>query len=196
MFVDSYVVVHIFVCEVVALSVLVREIMDLFFHTLEDNYPEYENGPYFRESYFPECPIVTPAAPPRNEKKIQYLTNKDRKSNDLTNKKICTTTYESTNMYVLASSGKHSKSYRPSRSSPSRKEHGLYLTPHKFDRVFCYKKQIDLDSSFILRYRAPILVRWLMRKLPEPETWTLKNFLFWTPWPISHARYIEQSHSP
>ena len=40
MFVDSNVVVHIFVCEIVALSVLVREIMDLFFHTLQVYYPE------------------------------------------------------------------------------------------------------------------------------------------------------------
>ena len=31
MFVDSNVVVHIFVCEVVALSILVREVSDLFF---------------------------------------------------------------------------------------------------------------------------------------------------------------------
>ena len=31
MFVDSYVVVHIFVLRVVALSILVREVLDLFF---------------------------------------------------------------------------------------------------------------------------------------------------------------------
>ena len=31
MFVDSYVVVHIFVCRVVALSILVREVLDIFF---------------------------------------------------------------------------------------------------------------------------------------------------------------------
>ena len=40
MFVDSNVVVHIFVNKVVALSILVREIIDFFFHTLQDNYPE------------------------------------------------------------------------------------------------------------------------------------------------------------
>ena len=101
--------------------------------------------------------------------------------------KICTTTFESTNMWVLDSFGKHSKSYRPSRSSHSRKEHDPYLTPHKSDRVTRYKKQIDLDSSFNLRYPAPISVQWLMRKLPEPGSWTLKNFFFWTPWPKSHA---------
>ena len=104
--------------------------------------------------------------------------------------KSFTTTFESTNMQYLAYFDKHSKSYRQRSISRTLEKHARYLTPHKSNRATRCKKKIALDSSFNLSYSAPMALQGFMRKVAQPGSWTLKNFLFWIPRLIPHATDI------
>ena len=93
-------------------------------------------------------------------------------------------------MQYLAFAGKHSKSYHHRSISPTLVEHGLYFTPQKSNRATCCKKKIALDSSYNLSYSALMALQGVLRKVTEPVSWTLKNFLFLTPRSISYATEV------